>query len=177
MYGLTGCSNPCMCVQSGPGDNVRCFYCDGGLKNWKPSDEPWSEHARWFPRCPFLLTHKNPAASPIRASLTAAAAAAPASLDVAPGRRITGPADAPCRSQPGVGGQCTVEAREVKARMDSPLVQSVLDMGFQRQLVRTVIETRLKTTGEILCSDLFANLWQIQEKRQINQNEVYTAQR
>ncbi|KAK3579674.1 hypothetical protein CHS0354_027129 [Potamilus streckersoni] len=35
-------------------DIVRCFACDGGLKNWDPEDDPWIEHARWFPQCPFV---------------------------------------------------------------------------------------------------------------------------
>uniref|UniRef100_A0A3Q3KPZ8 RING-type E3 ubiquitin transferase n=1 Tax=Monopterus albus TaxID=43700 RepID=A0A3Q3KPZ8_MONAL len=35
---------------TGHGDNVKCFYCDGGLQNWEPGDDPWQEHAKWFPR-------------------------------------------------------------------------------------------------------------------------------
>ncbi|KAL3883188.1 hypothetical protein ACJMK2_029479 [Sinanodonta woodiana] len=35
-------------------DTVRCFVCDGGLKNWDPDDDPWIEHARWFPQCAFV---------------------------------------------------------------------------------------------------------------------------
>ncbi|ERL95189.1 hypothetical protein D910_12457 [Dendroctonus ponderosae] len=38
----------------GLGDQVRCFHCDGGLRNWDPDDDPWTEHARWFPRCSFV---------------------------------------------------------------------------------------------------------------------------
>jgi len=34
----------------GHGDNVKCFFCDGGLRNWEPGDDPWEEHAKWFPR-------------------------------------------------------------------------------------------------------------------------------
>jgi hypothetical protein len=30
----------------GMSDQVKCFYCDGGLKNWQPEDDPWVEHAR-----------------------------------------------------------------------------------------------------------------------------------
>jgi hypothetical protein len=123
----------------GPEDNVRCFHCDGGLKNWKPTDDPWSEHARWFPRCPFLLANKD--ASPTHTNLRAAAAAV---VDSAPSC-VVGLAGIPYWSQPG---QYTFEAREIKARMDSPLVQSVIGMGFQRELVRNVIETKLKTTGD-----------------------------
>ncbi|KAK3592208.1 hypothetical protein CHS0354_000218 [Potamilus streckersoni] len=40
-------------------DVVRCFACDGGLKNWDPEDEPWVEHARWFPQCPFVKRVKG----------------------------------------------------------------------------------------------------------------------
>ena len=31
---------------------MKCFYCDGGLRNWQPEDAPWVEHARW------VLIHK-----------------------------------------------------------------------------------------------------------------------
>lgn len=38
---------------------VRCFYCDGGLGKWEPGDAPWSEHARWFPSCGYVLLVKG----------------------------------------------------------------------------------------------------------------------
>ena len=40
-------------------DNVKCFFCDGGLCNWEADDEPWTEHARWFPDCGFLKQVKG----------------------------------------------------------------------------------------------------------------------
>jgi hypothetical protein len=40
-------------------DHVKCFYCDGGLRNWESGDEPWLEHARWFPNCSFLILNKG----------------------------------------------------------------------------------------------------------------------
>ncbi|KAJ8314589.1 hypothetical protein KUTeg_006739 [Tegillarca granosa] len=43
----------------GFGDNVKCFFCDGGLKNWEPGDNPWEEHTRWYPRCPFVKSVKG----------------------------------------------------------------------------------------------------------------------
>ena len=39
----------------GRGDHVQCFFCDGGLKNWDPTDQPWIEHARFFGDCAYLL--------------------------------------------------------------------------------------------------------------------------
>ena len=34
----------------GVGDRVKCFYCNGGLQYWNNDQEPWSEHAKWFPK-------------------------------------------------------------------------------------------------------------------------------
>ena len=31
-------------------DRVICFCCDGGL-----NDNPWYEHAKWFPLCEYVL--------------------------------------------------------------------------------------------------------------------------
>nr|ALR70562.1 inhibitor of apoptosis protein 3 [Anticarsia gemmatalis multiple nucleopolyhedrovirus]ALR71819.1 inhibitor of apoptosis protein 3 [Anticarsia gemmatalis multiple nucleopolyhedrovirus] len=44
---------------TGKGDKVKCFYCDGGLKDWANADEPWEEHARWFDRCSFVKLVKG----------------------------------------------------------------------------------------------------------------------
>ena len=38
---------------------VKCFYCDGGLRNWQPEDDPWTEHARWFSECGFVRLVKG----------------------------------------------------------------------------------------------------------------------
>jgi hypothetical protein len=40
-------------------DHVRCFACGGGLRRWDPEDEPWTEHCRWFPACPFARAEKG----------------------------------------------------------------------------------------------------------------------
>uniref|UniRef100_A0A8C6ZIS9 RING-type E3 ubiquitin transferase n=1 Tax=Nothoprocta perdicaria TaxID=30464 RepID=A0A8C6ZIS9_NOTPE len=44
---------------TGQGDMVRCFYCDGSVRNWEFGDDPWREHAKWYPRCEFLLRSKG----------------------------------------------------------------------------------------------------------------------
>ncbi|KAK3580645.1 hypothetical protein CHS0354_017916, partial [Potamilus streckersoni] len=38
----------------GDKDIVRCYACDGGLKQWVVGDDPWDEHYRWFPNCNYL---------------------------------------------------------------------------------------------------------------------------
>lgn len=41
------CLFPC---HPGRNDDVKCFCCDGGLRCWESGDDPWVEHAKWFPR-------------------------------------------------------------------------------------------------------------------------------
>nr|XP_045610809.1 baculoviral IAP repeat-containing protein 7-like [Procambarus clarkii] len=43
----------------GVGDHIRCFYCGGGLVNFTPSDDPWTLHARYYPRCVYLNLKKD----------------------------------------------------------------------------------------------------------------------
>ncbi|XP_055278847.1 putative inhibitor of apoptosis isoform X4 [Moschus berezovskii] len=43
----------------GRNDDVKCFCCDGGLRCWESGDDPWVEHAKWFPRCEFLIRMKG----------------------------------------------------------------------------------------------------------------------
>ncbi|XP_014488474.1 PREDICTED: baculoviral IAP repeat-containing protein 7-like isoform X2 [Dinoponera quadriceps] len=45
---------------TGTQDQVRCFHCDGGLRNWEPIDDVWFEHARWFPTCTFVNLVRGP---------------------------------------------------------------------------------------------------------------------
>ena len=40
-------------------DSVKCWYCNGGLQNWERLDLPWEEHAKFFPKCEFLLKSKG----------------------------------------------------------------------------------------------------------------------
>ncbi|EDW00601.1 GH20962 [Drosophila grimshawi] len=41
-------------------DQVRCFHCNIGLRSWQKEDEPWHEHAKWSPKCQFVLLAKGP---------------------------------------------------------------------------------------------------------------------
>jgi len=44
----------------GQRDRVKCWYCNGGLQNWHFNDNPWFEHAKWFPTCEYVLQNKGP---------------------------------------------------------------------------------------------------------------------
>ncbi|XP_077136792.1 baculoviral IAP repeat-containing protein 1-like [Ranitomeya variabilis] len=41
---------------TGTRDNVQCFSCGGCLGNWEENDDPWKEHAKWFPEYA-LISH------------------------------------------------------------------------------------------------------------------------
>ena len=42
-------------------DCTKCFFCGGVLHSWEPGEEPWIEHARWFPQCAFVKQNKGEA--------------------------------------------------------------------------------------------------------------------
>ncbi|XP_063819961.1 baculoviral IAP repeat-containing protein 1-like [Pseudophryne corroboree] len=44
---------------TGTRDTVQCFSCAGCLGNWEENDDPWREHAKWFPECEFLRSRKS----------------------------------------------------------------------------------------------------------------------
>uniref|UniRef100_A0A2K6LHX5 NLR family apoptosis inhibitory protein n=1 Tax=Rhinopithecus bieti TaxID=61621 RepID=A0A2K6LHX5_RHIBE len=46
-------------VFTGKQDTVQCFSCGGCLGNWEEGDDPWKEHAKWFPKCEFLQSKKS----------------------------------------------------------------------------------------------------------------------
>ncbi|ACZ63565.1 IAP-1 [Pieris rapae granulovirus Wuhan] len=44
---------------TGISDEVKCFFCDGGINEWYPKDDPWKQHALWFAGCQFLIASKG----------------------------------------------------------------------------------------------------------------------
>jgi hypothetical protein len=46
-------------VLTGKEDHTICFHCGKGLKGWEEKDEPWSEHAVWFPTCLYVIHIKG----------------------------------------------------------------------------------------------------------------------
>ena len=44
------CQAVCFASYVGKRDIVQCFSCGGCLGNWEDDDDPWKEHAKWFPK-------------------------------------------------------------------------------------------------------------------------------
>nr|BAH72482.1 ACYPI001005 [Acyrthosiphon pisum] len=46
-------------IGNGTNDQMLCYYCSQGLKDWEENDEPWTEHAKWAQSCSFVQLHKG----------------------------------------------------------------------------------------------------------------------
>ena len=136
----------------GLSDQVKCFYCDGGLRNWQSEDEPWKEHARWFQKCVFVRLVKGDGYI------------------------------AEClKERPPEGGEelspgpRSVSEDEVRRAMSQAIVKQVLSMGIDASRVKMAIKKRLENSGnafdttESLISAAFS-VQRNQERRSHNEN-------
>ncbi|XP_074640776.1 baculoviral IAP repeat-containing protein 3-like [Tubulanus polymorphus] len=160
----------CGLYYSGRADNVRCFFCDGGLRNWEPTDDPWIEHCRWFPQCGFLHQRKgtdfvknvldqySDQASAMNEYLVSGgldippcdSSAAQQNEDIFPYMNNDRASDAAVELDHSEHSNVVfrVQAREIRARLDRAIVRRVLDMGYNIALVKYVLCKQLRETGD-----------------------------
>jgi len=108
----------------GLSDQVKCFYCDGGLRNWQSEDIPWVEHARWFSKCVFVRLVKGDEyvnkcimeRPPEKAGL---------SFD---------------KPRP-------VSEEDIRKAMSQAIVRQVLSMGIDHSRVKMAIKKQLESSG------------------------------
>ncbi|XP_013795608.2 baculoviral IAP repeat-containing protein 7 isoform X3 [Apteryx mantelli] len=159
---------------TGQGDMVRCFYCDGSVRNWEFGDDPWREHAKWYPRCEFLLRSRGREfVSGVQESYFST---------------LVSPRDSWHQADQGSSAsQDPVRNRELQSL--SPLdqfsvVQNILQMGFDPTLVANLVENKYVLTGTYylseseLISDLLQTDWEgsssAEESRDPVQRETET---
>jgi len=127
----------------GYADNVKCFFCDGGLCNWESDDEPWTEHARWFPDCGFLKQVKGTTFIQKVRELGVNGGPLTATGDVS--HKPTSPAASSASSSSGGQPQSLTmeQKREVRAAMGSPSVIKALDTGIPKEAIEIAVKERL----------------------------------
>ncbi|KAL3882675.1 hypothetical protein ACJMK2_028992 [Sinanodonta woodiana] len=106
----------------GTDDCVRCFFCGGGLRRWRNGDDPYAEHARWYPDCDYIRIYRGDE-----------------DLQVFPRDTEGSPEtnDAPSvRNAPDIS-QTELE----QASLKTTAVQSILSMGYSIQQVTHAMET------------------------------------
>ncbi|KAK4883076.1 hypothetical protein RN001_006395 [Aquatica leii] len=113
----------------GCGDQVRCFHCDGGLRHWHPLDDPWTEHARWFPKCGYVLLVKG------QDFIVACTDGSSANTDE----------DYTKCARPYQRKEIT--EREIQAQMLTPPVMTALSIGLHVGRIKQAIKEKLDQTG------------------------------
>ncbi|KAF7268132.1 hypothetical protein GWI33_018695 [Rhynchophorus ferrugineus] len=114
----------------GVGDQVRCFHCDGGLRHWDPDDDPWTEHARWFPSCSFIKLVKG------QEFISACA------LDNTDQTNMGNNKASNSRNQR------EVTERELQKHLVGPAALAALRIGIDVQRVRRALKNKLRHTSE-----------------------------
>uniref|UniRef100_A0A4X2KY30 Baculoviral IAP repeat containing 2 n=1 Tax=Vombatus ursinus TaxID=29139 RepID=A0A4X2KY30_VOMUR len=124
----------------GRNDDVKCFCCDGGLRCWESGDDPWVEHAKWFPRCEYLIRMKGQEfVDQVQARYPHLLEQLLSTSDV-PGDES---ADLPIiHFGPGENNS------EDAVMMNTPVIKAALEMGFSRSLVKQIVQSKILTTGE-----------------------------
>ncbi|XP_065610405.1 baculoviral IAP repeat-containing protein 7 [Cyrtonyx montezumae] len=156
---------------TGQDDVVRCFYCDGGMRNWAFGDDPWREHAKWYPRCEFLLQSMGREfVSSVQESYSG----------------TTPPRDSRDQSrQESSAFQALLRHWELRTRpsLDQfSVARNVLEMGFNPAQVASLVENKYILTGTFylseseLISDLLQPEWaecsRAEESRDAAQRET-----
>ncbi|XP_056363699.1 baculoviral IAP repeat-containing protein 7 [Oenanthe melanoleuca] len=128
---------------TGQGDVVRCFYCDGGVRSWSFGDDPWREHAKWYPECEFLLHSRGREfISSVQATFSTTLLAPRHSWDQT--EQDSSPSQDPLRGW-------KLRARPSEAQ--SLVVQNVLQMGFDPSWVANLVENKFALTGTFYLSE------------------------
>lgn len=117
---------------------MKCFHCGGGLTDWKPSEDPWEQHAKWYPGCKYLLDEKGQEyinnihlTHSLGESLVRTAEKTP-----------------------------SVTKKIDDTIFQNPMVQEAIRMGFNFKDIKKTMEEKLQTSGsnylslEVLIADL-----------------------
>lgn len=116
----------------GMGDQVRCFHCDGGLRHWDPTDDPWTEHARWFPNCSFVKLVKG------QEFIASCCIEQPNSSNEG----------GHSERNPTRNRRKEITARDIEEHMKSEVVATVLSLGLSLESVKRAVKEKLEQTGE-----------------------------
>ncbi|XP_020832027.1 E3 ubiquitin-protein ligase XIAP [Phascolarctos cinereus] len=109
----------------GDRDKVACFHCGGGLNDWKPNEDPWEQHAKWYPGCKYLLEEKG--------------------QDYVNNIHLVNPLD-------GTMMETTKDASSITKEIDdivlqNPLVQDAIRMGFSFHEIKRIVGEKIKSSG------------------------------
>lgn len=149
---------------TGYSDRVRCFHCGGGLWNWQDDDDPWVEHARWFPNCAYVMLVKgeafieeaknlrppnfqspNSSSTPISGNISSSSTVFSAEVQPQPS---SGPSEFVGRVQSARRPKVrNVTSEELDSLMGSATVLMALEIGLDAGRVRNIVQKKIEETG------------------------------
>ncbi|KAL3882672.1 hypothetical protein ACJMK2_028989 [Sinanodonta woodiana] len=138
----------------GTGDCVRCYYCGGGLRSWQNGDDPYAEHARWYPNCAYIRICRG---------------------DEFPRQHSGGtnlPPEANVEQTSTTGNDlCTSHENLALNEMRSTAAQAILSMGYSLETVTKATETiRVQRGTDFTAEQLLDLILDAEEKQIINSN-------
>ena len=136
------------------GDRVKCVFCGGMLRAWEKNDNPAEEHERHYSTCQFICGHD----------------VGNIPLTVEPRRKKISQKPTLYLST-NSGAINKIEAREIKARLDTPVVRNIHAMGYPMDLIRLVLLEQLT-----ICGQDFPNMLSFVEALKTKQNEIATSE-
>jgi hypothetical protein len=107
----------------GLSDHVRCFHCDNGLRNWEIKDNPWEEHARWYPNCSYVVITKG------QEFIDTIQRKEPQKLNASSGQFKS------------------ISDNDLEVLMESDVIKGVNDMEFSLDKIRLALKEKLEKTG------------------------------
>jgi len=162
----------------GTDDKVKCFYCNGGLQNWDTYDEPWFEHAKWFPDCEFLLQQRGPEyVERVKnrfPNLKRSILKSSRSISATNNRTTS---NNPTIIDPANNHRLICEKVD-RAICTSPIIPEANQMGFSTDNIRQALYAQIAVHDEpftTLSALVQALLDQPQEQNQSHNQEVYTS--
>ncbi|EAW67017.1 baculoviral IAP repeat containing 3 [Homo sapiens] len=155
----------------GNSDDVKCFCCDGGLRCWESGDDPWVQHAKWFPRCEYLIRIKG------QEFIRQVQASYPHLLE-----QLLSTSDSPgdenaessiIHFEPGE------DHSEDAIMMNTPVINAAVEMGFSRSLVKQTVQRKILATGENyrLVNDLVLDLLNAEDEIREEERERATEEK
>lgn len=121
-------------------DYTRCFDCGVGLRGWDNTDDPWKQHAKFSPKCKYLLSEKGQSFVLSQTNST--------SLENSQKSDI--PKTVPSNKNKSLNEK-EIELH-VKARMDTKAIQMILNykhiLGFDEESMKEALETELRIRND-----------------------------
>ena len=140
----------------GYSDNVKCFFCDGGLCNWEANEEPWTEHARWFPDCGFIKQVKGTRYTEKVGEVGVSRGLVPRKIATQLTESTSRTATTTATAASALTNQTSLtrkQKRQVRAAMSSPSVGKALETGIPKEVIETALKERWRTGECQFCDD------------------------